>query len=213
MSDEQHPRSIALRLSTAVAAAGAALLLLASCASQPQSEPATDSPTTQAPTDEADAAEDADGADDADDPDGSVADDETPDGRINAAAAVDAALQAVPGDVVELGLERERTSIVWEVGVLGADGSGTEVLIDSKSGEVVKQERLRLDSAQRTAPAVTAADAIGIALDTADGRVKAMDLDTERGAVVWEVEVIGTGGGTEIYIDATSGDVVKQERM
>ncbi len=146
-------------------------------------------------------------------PGDSVADGEVPDGRVDAAASIEIALQAVPGDAVELGLDRRGTSIVWEVGVLGADGAGTEVSIDSRSGEVVRQESLRLSSAQSTAPDVTAAEAIAIALDTVSGRVKAMDLGTERGIVVWEVEVIGTGGGTEIYIDSQSGTVVKQERM
>lgn len=199
MSNTNAPKSSALFL-----AAGAALLLLTSCAPEAPQASSGDSPTTQSPSD---------GAEETPDDDAAVSDDEVPDGRIDAAAAIEAALQAVPGDVVELELERERTGIVWEVGVLGGDGSGIEVSIDSKSGEAVGQQSLRLSSAQRTAPAVTASEAVGIALEAADGRVKAMDLDTERGAVVWEVEVLGARGGTELYIDAASGAVVKQERM
>lgn len=182
---------------------GAALLLLSSCAPQSPASPAdpgSDSSATEAPSP-------SEGADE------EVADEEAAEGRIDAAGAASIALEAVPGAVVELELGRQRTAIVWEAGVLGSDGSGTEVSIDSQSGEVLSQERLRLSTVQSTAPAVTAAEAIEIALDTASGRVKAMDLDTERGATVWEVVVIGTRGGTELYIDATSGTVVKQERM
>lgn len=197
------------RLALTAAAAGTAALLLTACTPPASTDPTSDVQTTRT------AGATATSTGNSDEPvDGEeVPDEEVPNGRIDATAAVEAALLAVPGDVVELELERERTTIVWEVGVLGADGSGTEVTIDSQSGEVLRQETLRLSSVQSTAPAVTAVQAIDIARDTVDGRVRAMDLDTEQGVVVWEVEVIGTRGGTEIYIDATSGDVVKQERM
>lgn len=141
-----------------------------------------------------------------------VPDNEVSTGRIDAGSAIDTALQAVPGAVVELELGRERATIVWEVGVLGADGSGTEIYLDAQSGTVLRQGRLVLDAAQRTAPTITARQALDTARQTVEGTVKSMDLDTERGVVVWEVVVIGARGGTELSIDATTGAVVRQQR-
>lgn len=133
-------------------------------------------------------------------------------GAMNARAAVELALKTTPGAVVEIELGRHGTKIAWEVGVLGEDGSGVELYIHARSGEVLRQGPLRLDSEQRTAPAVTAVEAIDIALDAVSGRVTAADLGTERGRVVWEVDVLGTSGGMELYIDAATGEVVKQDR-
>ncbi|MFC7764805.1 PepSY domain-containing protein [Leucobacter soli] len=181
-----------------------AAFLLTACASE--------TPTSQAP-DISEAPSTSEAPSPTDDPDASETEEAPTTGNVEAAAAVDIALRAVPGAVVEAELDRERGTTVWEVGVLGDDGSGTEVTIDSQNGNVLKQERLRLSRVQSTAPQVTAAEAIEVALDTADGQVIAMDLDTERGTVVWEVEVVGTSGGTEIYIDAGTGAVLKQERM
>lgn len=187
-------------------ALGMATALLVSCTTPAGGETAA-SASPDASESASESPVEGSGSEDAD-----VADSDVPSGRIDAAAAVDAAVAAVPGDVVELGLGRERLTIVWEVGVLGADGSGTELYLDSQSGEVIRQEALRLDSAQRTAPTVTATEAIALALESADGRVKGMDLETDRSTLVWEVDVVGTSGSREVTIDATTGELVRVDR-
>ncbi len=132
---------------------------------------------------------------------------------LDATRAVERALQVVPGVVVELGSDSESGRAVWEVGVLGADGSGTEVNLDQATGDVVRQSPLQLDPEQRSAPAISAARAITIAEETVPGSVLEMDLDTDRSVVVWEVLVAADAGDRfELYLDATTGAVVKQER-
>lgn len=203
MSTSMRNRRTGSRTALAVAAFFAGALLLTACSpggssgdvpaasETPASPEASDAPATE---DDAPATEDGS------------------EGTLNARAAAEAALRTVPGAIVEVELGRKGTTITWEVGVLAEDGSGVELYIDARSGEVLRQDTLSLDSEQRTAPAVTAAEAIDIALGAVPGRVTAADLGTERGQVVWEIDVIGTSGSMELYIDATTGEVLKQER-
>ncbi len=140
-------------------------------------------------------------------------DDDSIAGPLDARLAVDRALQLVPGAVVELGRERERGVDVWEVGVLREDSTGTELYLAVDTGEKVRESTLRLSSEQRTPPAVTAREAIDVALGAVPGSIVELDLGTERGAVVWEALVSADAGGRfEVYIDAASGAIVKQER-
>ncbi len=60
--------------------------------------------------------------------------------RIDRAAAEEAALGAVPGEVKETELEREGGSAVYEVEVAGKDGKLREVTVDASSGRVLGQE-------------------------------------------------------------------------
>ena len=97
--------------------------------------------------------------------------------------------------------------------MLRENGTGVELYIDAASGEVTRERDARLSRVQSTAPKVTAAEAIGIALGNTPGQIIELDLDTERGAVVWELLVRADAGGRfEIYVDATTGEVLKVER-
>lgn len=127
-----------------------------------------------------------------------------------AARAAQGALAAVPGDVISIDPER---GSVWSVLVRDANGRGTEVYVDATDGTVNRQEREALPAVARTgAPAITAVEAIDVALKAQpSGAVRELDLGLERTRVVWEIKVRG-GGNTEFYIDATSGQIVKQER-
>lgn len=111
-----------------------------------------------------------------------------------------------------ISIDPERGS-VWSVLVRDANGRGTEVYVDATDGTVNRQEREALPAVARTgAPAITAVEAIDVALKAQpSGAVRELDLGLERTRVVWEIEVRG-GGNTEFYIDATSGQIVKQER-
>lgn len=134
---------------------------------------------------------------------------EAPAGPLDAVGAIEAALAHAPGAVVEVDAEPRR----WEVTVLRENGTGVELYIDAASGEVTRERDARLSRVQSTAPKVTAAEAIGIALGNTPGQIIELDLDTERGAVVWELLVRADAGGRfEIYVDATTGEVLKVER-
>ncbi len=136
---------------------------------------------------------------------------DTPAGPADAQRAAEIALAAVPGAVVELEADSEGGAAIWEVGVLTLEGTGVEVYVSATTGEVVRKGDLRLDSEQTTPPAITAAEAMEIALAAEPGLISSVDLGTERGRVVWEIVVATTGGSYEFYIDAAAGDVLKQE--
>ena len=62
------------------------------------------------------------------------------DPKIDRAAAEEAALGAVPGEVKETELESEGGSAVYEVEILGKDGKLQEVTVDASNGKVLGQE-------------------------------------------------------------------------
>ena len=59
---------------------------------------------------------------------------------IDRAAAEEAAIGAVSGEVKETELEREGGSTVYEVEVVGKDGKPREVTVDASNGRVLGQE-------------------------------------------------------------------------
>ncbi|MCP9832845.1 MULTISPECIES: PepSY domain-containing protein [unclassified Cyanobium] len=67
--------------------------------------------------------------------------------------------------------------------------------------------------AQSPAPAITIQQAITKATAAVPGgRVIKMDLDREKGRVIWEALVESPTGRFEIYVDATTGQILKKER-
>ncbi|HSW43778.1 MAG TPA: PepSY domain-containing protein, partial [Patescibacteria group bacterium] len=131
---------------------------------------------------------------------------------ISAGRAIDVALAAVPGGaVVEVSLDKENGRTLWEIVVRSPNGSGVEIYIDAATGTIVDREPHRVpDEARASAPAISALRAITIALAAVPGSsVVEVDLDTERGRVVWEVLV--RAPGVELYIDAATGEILKQE--
>jgi uncharacterized membrane protein YkoI len=62
------------------------------------------------------------------------------DPKIDRAAAEEAALGAVQGEVKETELEREGGSVVYEVEIAGKDGRLREVTVDASSARVLGQE-------------------------------------------------------------------------
>lgn len=67
--------------------------------------------------------------------------------------------------------------------------------------------------AQAPAPAITIQQAITKATAAVPGgRVIKIDLDREKGRVIWEALVESSKGRFEIYVDATTGEILKKER-
>ncbi|MGO3363143.1 MAG: PepSY domain-containing protein [Corynebacterium sp.] len=128
-------------------------------------------------------------------------------GAADAASAIGVALEHRPGSAV-VEVDHEDDDNVWEVTVDPGDGRGVEVYIAGASGDVIGEEGTSLDSDQRGAPTVTAAEAIGIALGERSGRVEGLTYDSDDGRRVWEAVVIDGGTEWEIHIDPGSGDVL-----
>ncbi|MGP5243922.1 PepSY domain-containing protein [Corynebacterium variabile] len=125
---------------------------------------------------------------------------------VDAAGALEAALDAKPGSyAVEVDEEDGRA---WEI-TLVADGKGVEVTVDNATGEVTGERSTDLDAEQREAPSVTAAEAVDAALAEKPGTLDSLDLDQDGGTVVWEATVIDGTREWDIVIDASSGDILR----
>lgn len=125
---------------------------------------------------------------------------------VDAAGALEAALDAKPGSyAVEVDEEDGRA---WEV-TLVADGKGVEVFIDASTGEVTGERSTDLDAEQREAPSVTAAEAVDAALAEKPGTLDSLDLDRDNRTIVWETTVIDGTQEWDIVIDASSGDILR----
>ncbi|AGP30270.1 PepSY domain-containing protein [Corynebacterium terpenotabidum] len=134
----------------------------------------------------------------------------TSQGSVDATAAITTALDhVVDAFVVEVDDEDGR---YWEVTVATADGQGIEVTIDQSSGDVLSERNVTLDSWQKDAPSVTAEDAVSAALAAQSGQLESLDLDREGGQVVWEVKVVDGGDEWDLWIDPSTGEVLRSER-
>ena len=132
---------------------------------------------------------------------------------LDALGAVQAAETGVADStVVELSKDDDSGS-AWEAIVRIGDG-GRELRIDS-GGEITSNQPESLSSVQRgTLPDVTVSDAIKTAEKrVSDGEVTDAELTRENQRTVWDVSVEFAGDDDwELWIDASTGKVVREER-
>ncbi len=135
------------------------------------------------------------------------------DAGLDALGAVTAAETGVAGaTVVELSKDDDSGSS-WEV-LVRVGGSGRELQVD-QGGEITADRAESLSGAQRgTLPDVTVSEAIKTAEDRVPaGEVTEAELTREGQRTVWDVSVEVAGGDDyELWIDASSGTVLRQER-
>ncbi|MEU3899559.1 PepSY domain-containing protein [Streptomyces sp. NPDC045251] len=170
-----------------------------------------------------------DGADDGDDSRDRDHDDDRDDGRddaarassakVTAAEAVAAALKEAPGTAVSAELDDEdgddRERAVWEVDVLGGDGTWHSVRIDPGSGKVLGSETDDEDDTDEVGAALKGAsvDAAEAAKAAAGrGTVTSVELDEDGyhgdGEAAWEVETTSLGKGEQDWrVDLSTGKV------
>lgn len=114
--------------------------------------------------------------------------------------------------VVELSKDDDSGSS-WEV-LVRVDGNGRELQLD-QGGEITADQAESLSAVQRdNLPDVTVADAIKAAEKrVSDGEVTDAELTRENQRTVWDVSVEVAGGDDyELWIDASSGKVIREER-
>lgn len=127
-----------------------------------------------------------------------------------ALAALDMAEAETGGIAYELSDENDNT--VWEIDIdvngddvkVRVNWAGTEIMSSEPDGSIDVDTREKLESIS-----VTIQDAIVVAAEHADGRVSEADLDREDGVMRWEVTFENDSNDTEVYIDATSGEVLR----
>ena len=197
---------------TTLAALTASLLgvgALAACGDDSDDAKSTVTVTQSAPADNT-SGSDSTAATTTSQSDGSGSSDHT-DARtsaVDAACALEAALDAKPGSyAVEVDEEDSRA---WEI-TLVIDGQGVEMTVDAATGEIAGERSPDLDVEPREAPSVTAAEAVDAALAEKPGTLDSLDLDQDGGTVVWEATVIDGTQEWDIVIDASSGDVLRAD--
>lgn len=203
--NSRYTRTTLAALTASVLSVG----MLAACGDDSDDAESTVTVTQEAPTDDASGSDttaatttsqsDSNGRSDSTDAQTSA---------VDAADALEAALDAKPGSyAVEIDEEDGR---VWEV-TLVVDGEGLEVFVEASTGDVTGEKPTSLDSEQREAPSVTAAEAIDAALAEKPGTLHSLELDRDNGTVVWEATVIDGTQEWDIVIDASSGDILRAE--
>lgn len=152
--------------------------------------------------------------------------------RIGAEQAVQKALAVFNGTVEGVELERKGTSLYYEVDIENSQGQERDVLVDAYTGKVLK---IRIDddydkgisrqSGQSTqspsstnkqsssSTVINEQRATDIALKQVNGsRVLELELDRERGKLVYEIEVRISGGTADVVIDAGTGKVLHVDK-
>lgn len=127
-------------------------------------------------------------------------------------AAIELAEQEVGGVAYELDDEDDGSAWKVDVNVDGTDhevtvnGEGTEVISSSSDGAVDSDDLGKLQVVT-----LNILDALVLASEEVSGDVVAIDLNTENGVVVWEIEFEDGQIDREVYLNAQSGEVVKVE--
>jgi len=132
------------------------------------------------------------------------------------AAAVETAIAAVPGSAL-LSVDQEAGGTSWEVVVAeqdgrehevhtGADGSSVTAgpVADTADADDLAENQALLQGAR-----VAYADAASTMTAAVAGTITELGLDEDRGAIVWEGDVVDASGVTHgVRVDAGSGEVV-----
>ena len=136
--------------------------------------------------------------------------------RAGAVRAIGIATTTVEsGRVFDLDLDLERGRLVWDVDV-ASRGQELEVRIHSTSGRVLRVKRDRTPDPEMALLALARVSAVRAARTSAaavrSSRLESLELERERGRVVWKSE-LRTGSGVEydVVVDARSGNVLRKQ--
>ena len=147
--------------------------------------------------------------------------------------AVDIATAEANGTVGEVELESENGTPVYEVELVTANGGETEVAVHADDGTVLEvetedeesemedeesemeDEESEMEDEESIAPgnvSLSEQEAVDIATAEADGTVDEVELESEDGTPVYEVELVGANSAeTEIAVHADDGTVLEIE--
>ena len=151
--------------------------------------------------------------------------------------AIDIATTEANGTVQEVELESEDGTPVYEVELVAASGSETEVAIHADDGTVLETEseeeneveeddemeeenEVEEDDEMEEEDESVASDTVSLseqeAIDTAtaeaSGTVAEVELESEDGTPVYEIELVASGGAeTEVTVHADDGTVLNTE--
>lgn len=177
---------------------------------------------TAAPSDAVSPSAGAPSSESATSTDGATAEPEQPSDAPAALSALVAsgktALGKVPGDVT--GIEAQIAGKFWEVTVFSSEGVEQEMRVNSDGTQVVSgptKERTNSIEARRYRSLIDAAKldyaqaAEAITQAAPQAAIRELSLDSWRGTTTWESEVREGTRTREIYVDAATGKIIKNE--
>lgn len=121
--------------------------------------------------------------------------------------AVEIAQTAASGTVDSLDIEQRRGRVVYDIEV-----GETDVIVDATDGSIVRVETDHDDdddwddtnNRQTPAPGISFGDAIRAAEEATGGTFDEVELDYERGQLIYDVDM----GRNDVIVDATDGTVL-----
>jgi len=137
-----------------------------------------------------------------------------PKGFITMEKARTIAVKAVGGNVTDIELKRKNTGGIYEVEVQ-SKGFEFDLIIDAKSGKILKKEKDDLDDDDVIAfnkKFITPAAAEKIALKKANGTVVKVALENDENRVIYEIEVENGAYEYQFDIDAISGKILEFDK-
>lgn len=136
------------------------------------------------------------------------------DAKITMAEARRTALARIPGNIEMAKLEREKGKLWFEFEIhKTGNGAEAEIHINAVTGEVgeIKEQGgsgSAKENALFTEAKVSVDEAEAAALKRVSGAVVMMELERERGKVLYEFEIITSDGKEEmVHVDAATGAV------
>jgi len=117
------------------------------------------------------------------------------------------ALRVYPGATVIRVEHREKTDVPYYTVKLEIDGVTVEVKMNANTGVLLDGYNLNLLSKAKITPDEARNIALGLHIDAT---IIKMEIEYEKGSLVYEIEVRqATGKKAEIYVCATTGEVLK----
>lgn len=141
--------------------------------------------------------------------------------RISMSQAIKAAQGSIDGGVLEAEIETEGDALVYEIDLVRGDAV-YEVTVNAASGEVISQSEEQLTSflsglfqEDELRAAGDSREVLMKALADLEGQegtqVEELSLDEEDDRMVYEVELTDATGEREILIDASTGEITKDD--
>jgi len=138
--------------------------------------------------------------------------------KVNLEQAIQHAVQAVPGTVLEIELDDgDGQGVRYEADVLTPSGESVEVWVDGVSGQAHVHERnsnaKRKDKERAQAAKIDMRQAVQAAIAHTPGKAVKAELDNHWGTVSYQVDVMQPDSSIqELKIDASNAQVLRAKK-
>jgi len=122
--------------------------------------------------------------------------------------AVELALSAVPGTVVEAELERDDGQYIWEIEIVDDTDQLVSIELDGTTGQVLETE-MEDEQIPDLVDSLSLAEAISLLSTENNAVITEAELELENGALVWEFSTIDASNDkAEYYINGVTGEQI-----